>query len=261
MAKAENHFPGVTLLITHYNRSSSLERLLKAFDAISCSFEDIVVSDDASKPEHQQAMEEMRKRFPFRLITTPKNKGLANNLNKGQEAVTTPYTLYVQEDFIPKPAFIPKLKAALGFLNDDASLDMVRFYAYYEYAHLEPFKEGFSRMVYKPWSAKYDKIYFYSDHPHLRRSTFLNKFGRYVEGIKSDKAEYMMCLAFIQNKGTGLFYDDFKGLFDQVNSDNEPSTVQRNNWRQQSNNPFIRLARTLYRQIKYNYDLRFTRPH
>ncbi len=261
MAKAENHFPGVTLLITHYNRSSSLERLLKAFDAISCSFEDIVVSDDASKPEHQEAMAEMRKRFPFRLITTPQNKGLANNLNKGQEAVTTPYTLYVQEDFIPKPAFVPKLKAALGFLNDDASLDMVRFYAYYEYAHLEPFKEGFSRMIYKPWSAKYDKIYYYSDHPHLRRSTFLNKFGRYVEGIKSDKAEYMMCLAFIQNKGKGLFYDDFKGLFDQVNSDNEPSTVQRNNWRQQNNNPFIHLARTLYRQIKYNYDLRFTRPH
>lgn len=70
-----------------------------------------------------------------------------------------------------------------------------------------------------------------------------------------------MCLAFIQNKGTGLFYDDFKGLFDQVNSDNEPSTVQRSNWRQQNNNPFIHLARTLYRQIKYNYDLRFTRPH
>ncbi len=261
MAKALNHFPGVTLLITHYNRSSSLARLLKAFEAISCSFEEIVVSDDASKPEHQQAMEALNKEIPFRLVTTPKNKGLANNLNKGQAAVKTPYTLYVQEDFIPKPAFIARLKEAVGFLNRDPSLDIVRFYAYYAYAHLKPFEKGFSMMEYKPWSARYDKVYYYSDHPHLRRSSFLEKFGHYVEGIKSDKAEYLMCLSFIQHHGKGLFYDDFKGLFDQVNSSEEPSTVQRSNWRQQSENPFIKIARTLYRQIKYNYDLRFTRPH
>lgn len=261
MVKAANHFEDVTLLITHYNRSSSLAHLLKAFKELEFSFEEIVVSDDASKPEHQQALEELGKGFTFRLITTPKNKGLANNLNKGQAAVKTPYTLYVQEDFVPKPAFVKRLKEAVGFLNDDPTLDIVRFYAYYPYAHLQPFEKGFSRMIYKPWSAKYDKIYYYSDHPHLRRSSFPEKFGPYVEGIKSDKAEYLMCLSFIQHQGKGLFYDDFKGLFDQVNSNSEPSTVQRNNQLQQSNNFFIKLARTIYRQLKYNYDLHFTRPN
>ncbi len=45
-------FPNVTLLITHYNRSGSLERLLNAFEKLNCSFENIVVSDDGSKAFH-----------------------------------------------------------------------------------------------------------------------------------------------------------------------------------------------------------------
>ena len=45
-------FPGVTLLVTVYNRSRSLDRLLDAFKQLNCHFGDIVVSDDGSKPEH-----------------------------------------------------------------------------------------------------------------------------------------------------------------------------------------------------------------
>ncbi len=47
-------FSGVTLLVTHYNRSSSLEHLLRSFQSPGCVFEDIVVSDDGSKPDHQE---------------------------------------------------------------------------------------------------------------------------------------------------------------------------------------------------------------
>ena len=54
------------------------------------------------------------------------------------------------------------------------------------------------------------KIYQYSDHPHLRKSSFLTKFGRYQEGIKGDKTEYNMCVSFIKNKGKGLFFNEFR---------------------------------------------------
>ncbi len=107
-------FSTVTLLITHYNRSKSLERLLSAFKQWDCVFGDVVVSDDGSKPEHIEYLEALQQKYPFRLVKTPVNKGLGNNINKGQDAVTTPYTLYVQEDFIPTDLFRERLAGALG---------------------------------------------------------------------------------------------------------------------------------------------------
>jgi glycosyltransferase involved in cell wall biosynthesis len=252
------NFAGVTLLITHYNRSSSLEHLLRSFESLGCSFEDIVVSDDGSKPEHQAYLRKIQSEFSFRLITAHRNKGLGNNLNKGQDAVVTPYTLYVQEDFVPTQLFPVRFREALTIMNEQEKLDVVRFYAYKAYPYLKPFKDGFSEMLIKPWYANYGKIYYYSDHPHLRRSNFLQKFGRYAEGMKGDRTEYRMCVSFIQHKGKGLFYDDFKALFVQENSAAEPSTMTRKSLTT-SKNSLIAFLRYGYRQLRYNFDIQFAR--
>lgn len=258
MEKPEYHFKEVTLLITHYNRSLSLENLLKAFKRLKCSFEDIVVSDDASKPEHLERIRLLQKDFSFRLITSPDNGGLGHNLNKGQDAVQTPYTLYIQEDFEPQDEFPSKLKYSLEEMNKRQDIDIVRYYSYLKYPYLKPYEEGFSEMYIYPFARNYKKIYYYSDHPHLRRSSFFQKFGRYSEGIIGDKCEYKMCISFIRNNGKGLFYNDFQSLFHQKNSSEEPSTMTttRNKW-SQSKNLFIFYAREIYRQVKYNYDLHF----
>lgn len=250
------YFGDVSLLITHYNRSSSLERLLKSFKELDCEFKDIVVSDDGSQPEHLDAIKALQSNYKFNLITTPKNKGLGNNINKGQDAVTTPYTLYVQEDFKPTALFPEKFEKALGFMNSRSELDMVRFYAYFNYPFLKPFSDGFSEMKFSPWPwfFSYKKFYFYSDHPHLRRSDFLSKFGRYAEGRKGDVTEYKMMMSVIQRKAKALFYTDFKGLFDQINSEDEPSTMKRNVLRE-SDNFIITQVRHLYRHLKFNFDL------
>ncbi|SEB09286.1 glycosyltransferase [Pedobacter hartonius] len=254
MIIAENIFNDVTLLITHYNRSSSLERLLRSFKELGIVFGEIIVSDDCSKAVHLDHIRAMREELNFTLISAPVNKGLANNLNKGQHAVKTPYTLYVQEDFIPMDIFTGHFRDAMDIMNEDPAMDIIRFYAYGPYPYLQPYKNGFSLMIYKPWFMDKNKIYNYSDHPHLRRSTFFERFGTYTEGIKSDKTEYEMCLSFIQNKGKGLFYDQYDSLFKQENSSAEPSTVTRSNWRQ-SSNPILSFVRLLYRQFKYNYDI------
>ncbi len=254
MNDTKNIFSDVTLLITHYNRSNSLERLLKAFKQQNVSFNDIVVSDDYSDASHLDHIDILKKEYTFRLITASQNGGLGNNLNKGQAEVKTPYTLYVQEDFIPMPVFAEHFKDAMDIMYNEPDMDIIRFYAYGPYPYLEPYKKGFSKMLYKPWFLDKNKIYNYSDHPHLRRSNFFERFGKYTEGIKSDKTEYEMCLAFIQNKGRGLFYDAYDSLFKQENSSEEPSTVTRSNWRQ-SDNLLISFIRMAYRQIKYNYDL------
>lgn len=250
----KNHFKDVTLLVTHYNRSRSLEHLLQSFKNIECSFADIVVSDDGSKPEHLNYISQLHNRFDFRSITTPVNKGLGNNINKGQDTVHTAYTLYVQEDFEPAFDFAVHFQHAIDIAEERKDIDIVRFYAYFKFPYLKPFRNGFSEMQFKWWLPGYKKFYYYSDHPHLRRSNFFEKFGRYPEGVKGDVTEYRMMMSFLKNKGKAMFYEDYKSLFFQKNSAEEPSTMKRNLWRE-SNNIFIHLMREAYRHFKFNYDL------
>lgn len=253
-------FKDVSLLITHYNRSESLENLLNAFKSLNCQFQETIVSDDGSTDIHLNRIKDLQQTFDFKLVTSAKNQGLGNNLNKGQAAVTSGLTLYIQEDFIPTAKFPEEFQKALNIFNTQKDLDIIRFYAYVKYPYLEDYKDGFSIMHIKPWHADYQKIYYYSDHPHLRRSNFNQKFGKYAEGIKGDRTEYQMCLSFIQKKGKGLFYNDFQSLFEQKNSEAEPSTMTRTNLTQ-SRNPFITALRYVYRQVKYNYDINFYKVH
>ncbi|QQL50885.1 glycosyltransferase [Mucilaginibacter ginkgonis] len=245
------NFSQVTLLITHYNRSKSLERLLNTFKSQGFTFGGIVVSDDGSKPEHLDVLKQLARQFTFNLVTTPKNKGLGNNINKGQDAVITPYTLYVQEDFEPKEGFAEHFTDALNYMEADAGLDIARFYAYFAYPYLKSYGKGFSEMIFKKWLVygNHLKFYVYSDHPHLRRKSFFEKFGRYKEGIKGDRTEFLMAASFIKHKGRGLFYNDFTGLFYQKNSSDEPSTMNRATWRE-SKNPFALAARYIYLRFK-----------
>ena len=251
--KKEYIFGEVTLLITHYNRSQSLEQLLLSFEALGCQFGDIVVSDDGSRPEHVDYLLQLQKKHTFRLITTPQNRGLGNNINKGQDAVQTPLTLYVQEDFTPTAIFPESFGHALNIMREKPQTDMVRFYAYFEYPYLRNPEHGFYEMEFRVLTPGYRKFYAYSDHPHLRRSNFFEKFGRYAEGQKGDVTEYRMMMSFLKNKGKAYFYKDFTGLFVQKNSEAEPSTMKRTSWRE-SDNFVLTQVRHLYRHLKFNFD-------
>lgn len=253
-----NNFDTVTLLITHYNRSSSLGRLLETFDYLDCRFASIIVSDDGSQKHHLDALFGLQVRFGFDLFTSPVNKGLGNNINKGQAAVKTPYTLYVQEDFVPTDLFPEKFRSSLDLMEKGPEYDMARFYAYTKYPCLKPVGEGFSEMIFQPWKLNYQKFYYYSDHPHLRRSTFPVKFGRYAENEKTERTEYKMMFSFLKNKGKALFYENYQDLFLQLNSSVEPSTVRRNFWRE-NNNVLISGVRHLYRHLRFNLDYHFSR--
>ena len=252
------HFSDITLLITHYNRSLSLEKLLQKFTLLEVSFDDIIISDDGSNVEHLQTINQLKNKYQFTLLTTPKNRGLGNNINKGQDAVKTKYTLYIQEDFVPQLKLIEKLKVAQQFLNEDDDLDFVRFYAYTHFPFLKSFKAGFSLMLFshlKFWET-YRKFYLYSDHPHLRRSTFLEKFGRYREGKNPERTEYYMMLQVLNSGAKAYFHEDFKSLLEQENSLAEPSTLKRNVWREDQGFVIANI-RHIYRYLRFNLELLF----
>ncbi len=249
----EYHFPSITLLITHYNRSKSLERLFMTFSELEIYFKEIIVSDDSSKTIHQEYIKTIQQKHQFIYITSPINKGLGNNINKGQEMASAPYTLYVQEDFIPSSDFGIHLENAYDILEKENKFDMARFYAYRKYPYLKSYKHGFAEMKFSIWNLGTNKFYYYSDHPHLRRSNFLNKFGKYVEGVKGDKTEYLMMFSFLQKKGKSIIFENYQQLFTQVNTSIEPSTMKRTKWRESNNVP-ITLLRHFYRYIKFNFD-------
>jgi glycosyltransferase involved in cell wall biosynthesis len=263
MAGELNNFGEIALLITHYNRSRSLERLLKAFEDEHIGFNEIIVSDDCSKPEHKNHLEQLKTRFGITLVLAAKNGGLANNINKGQRAVHSPFTLYVQEDFIPTGRFYQSLKDGLALMKGDSEIDLVRFYAYRKHPYLVPVKSGFSEMKFHFWRLNAPQFTCYSDHPHLRRSNFLQKFGNYKEGIKSDRAEFRMVISFLQHKGKSLIHDDYREIFIQENSAQEPSQVGRKKFRQQiqlTDSFMIGMIRSIYRNIKYRLDYIFLKP-
>ena len=144
-----NHysFSDISLLVTHYNRSSSLQRLLQSLSKLNCTFGEIIVSDDGSSAEQVSKLKALSGLLGFKLITSDNNQGLGHNINKGQDAVTLPFTLYIQEDFVPGNLFPEKLAKALAFMRRDRTLDVVKFYAYYAYPYLKPFDADFSLMV------------------------------------------------------------------------------------------------------------------
>ena len=74
-------FSDVTLLITHYNRSNSLKRLLDTLLDLGVSFREIVVSDDCSAKLHLDKLQAWRDEYSFTLVSSEKRIG--NNLNKG----------------------------------------------------------------------------------------------------------------------------------------------------------------------------------
>ncbi len=244
------YFPGVTLLITHYNRSKSLERLLIRVRDLGCRFDDIVVSDDGSRPEHLEKLNLLKQQYNFQLITSPVNKGFANCINKGQDAVKTPYTLYIQEDFEIADQFPPHLADALEIMNKNSEIDYIRFWSFYRFPTLKPFGKGFSETIYNPWNMNHLNFFMYSDNPHIRRSNFLEKFGRYQEGIDGNISEHNMSIRYIQRKGKGLFYDDYSTLFEHKNSTEEQSTFNRASWRQ-SKKPLFVFMRALYLKYKW----------
>lgn len=248
----------ITLLITHYNRPASLKRLIVSFEDLAINFAEIIVSDDGSASHNLDLARKICLLHHIRLITSPKNKGLGNNINKGQDEVKTPLTLYIQEDFVPTPLFKEKLPIALELMKTDTSVDIVRFYAYFKYPCLRPVRDGFSHILFHPWAfwSTYNRFYVYSDHPHLRRSSFLKKFGRYIEGIKGDRTEYKMMMSFLKKKGKALYYDNYQDLFTQLNSTTEPSTMSRDKFRN-SSNIVISAVRHVYRHVRFNFDFLF----
>lgn len=256
MSSSSTHFSEISLLITHFNRSRSLERLLSKIREHGISFQEIIVSDGGSDEKHLAYTQELQLQYGFTLLTSPENKGLGNSINVGQDAAKTPYILYIQEDFVPKKNIIPVLKDGLQIMEEESKWDLVRFYAFpwARHPYLKPYKKGFAEMKFylAPWYSNHTKFFSYSDHPHLKRKSFPEKFGRYYETLSGDVTEMKMCRSFIRNNGNGLYYENDSELFEHDNPEEEPGQVRETQLKHQNlrNIPVLRWVYLKYRMLR-----------
>ena len=221
------HLNTTSLLITHYNRSESLSILLQRLEDLQIKFFEIIVSDDCSAEKHLNQLKNLRERFNFTLLTTPKNKGLGASLNALHNHASSDYLLYVQEDFVPGKALAAALDKGYKLLHNDPQWDLIRFYAFpwAQFPYQKKFKDGFNELVFSisPWYASHLKFFMYSDHPHLKRKNFAKKFGPYKENVKPDIAEQTMCRSFLKNNGKALYFEQNQTLFEHENTEEEPA--------------------------------------
>lgn len=225
------HLNTISLLITHYNRSESLSILLQRLEDLQIKFFEIIVSDDCSIDKHLTRLKSLQKRFNFTLLTTPKNKGLGASLNALHNHATSDYLLYIQEDFVPGKALPAALEKGHQLLHTDPQWDLVRFYAFpwAQFPYQRKFKDGFNELLFRisPLYNSHLKFFVYSDHPHLKRKDFTEKFGPYMENVKGDVTEQTMCRNFLKNNGKALFFEENQTLFEHENTEEEPA-YQRN---------------------------------
>lgn len=196
-----SQIPKVSVVFITYNRPEFLLKAITGFK-LNCKYPnlELIVSDDCSEPP----IEEHLKDFPIDIFTkTEINQGLGANSNNGLRAATGEFILHNQDDFvcISNEPFIEK---SIAIMEKHFEVGLVRLH------HLTPFpnKTNHTLSDGTPYSIlKFDqpidmknRIYIYSDHPHLKRANFHDKCGYFAEGLKVGETEDEFCNRFNSNQ-------------------------------------------------------------
>lgn len=189
--------PMLSVLITHYNRPHALKACLQAIKDVDFGMPvEIVVSDDGSSLENQEAI----KQFKIdTLLLSEKNEGLAGNLNKGLRACKGDYILYCQEDFLLLPEIKIVLPESMGLL-DSGILDMVRFRANYQFPQLKKVSKHISAIPKFSFRNFYYNTFQYSDNVFLTTKGFFEAYGYFVNETSGDYGETEYAIRIMKSR-------------------------------------------------------------
>ncbi len=178
----------ISVIFLTYNRSDLLklavESLNRAFAQLPDLTVETIVSDDASKPEHQAVI----RALPVdTLLIAEKNAGLSSSHNRAQRACKHDLILSIQDDWeftgdpkiLQQAAEILKADPEIGVVNLRAPID--------DLPHTERrLADGTRYVVFENDGHKtYQTHRPYTDRPHLKRKGFIRDLGDYREDIKN----------------------------------------------------------------------------
>ena len=91
--------PRVTILVPVYNEQSSIEPVLRAVWETEVGDKEIVVVDDGSDDQTGAILARLRREFPLRVITHPKNRGKGQAIQTGLAQCRGEIVLLQDADF------------------------------------------------------------------------------------------------------------------------------------------------------------------
>jgi glycosyltransferase involved in cell wall biosynthesis len=193
----------ISVLMTSYNRPQFLTQCVEALrSALDQTQYELIISDDCSEPQHLKLIEAVK---PDVLLTNTQRRGMGANLNRAIQAARGDYHLILQDDFRARCALNLRVAEAVMLLDVEPDTDTVRlgspmdsrrFYpehhgvdtrAFIMVNFVEERRGQIVRVTAKQGAE--DHSFVYSDNPHIRRATFLDKFGWYPEGLSMSDTE------------------------------------------------------------------------
>ncbi|MCB9853107.1 MAG: glycosyltransferase family 2 protein [Phycisphaerales bacterium] len=184
--------PLVSVVLITYKRVDTLRATVESFRR-GCSYPNLefILSDDGSPPRTQ---EEMRK-IPFdKYVMAQKNEGLGRNQNKGLDAASGEFLLHLQDDWecVPPRDFV---QAALELFEERADVQMIRLRRSADGVPFERYTTKSNRVanIYENGHFAASGISPYTDTPHIKRRSFHEALGPYLEGVRMWDCELDFC--------------------------------------------------------------------
>lgn len=166
-----------SFLITHFNRSSELEKCVKSILNLGLKSFEIIVNDDASDIFHLDKVKSLQ---IDKLILSKQNSGLANSINKGISFCSGKYIIYCQEDFTINKKLNSVLIECTTLLNSNKA-DLIRFTSNFRFKKLKFISVNISLIPKFSVKNLMHNFYQYSDHPFITTRTFFHNYGFYME--------------------------------------------------------------------------------
>lgn len=116
-------FPTVSVVLPVYNRADLLPHAIDFILAQSFGDFELIVVDDGSDEDTKRVIRTyVKKDRRIRVITNPKNCGIACSRNRGNEAARGKYIAVMDSDDMAMPY---RLQQEVAFLNDHPEIDVV----------------------------------------------------------------------------------------------------------------------------------------
>jgi len=189
--------PMVSVVFIGYKRPDLLEKTVLSFLEV-CDYPrarmELILSDDGSPAE----MVERMKQLPFdKHVLSDRNYGLGHNSNKGLKAATGDYIFHLQDDWLCRgPGDF--LRKGILVLEEYSDVGMVRFHDYWDPSICEERHTSTGETIYlhRNKLVSGPQEYGYSDRPHLKRRSFHERFGYYIDGANVSVTEVDFCRRF-----------------------------------------------------------------
>lgn len=193
--------PLVSVVFISYNRVELLKRTFEEFRR-HCDYPnlELILSDDASSPRQRAAM--LRMGFD-NFIFSSRNEKMGANINKGIQAARGEYILHLEDDWECRAENADFIAQAVEIMKIYPDVGCVRF-NFIDFPNYE-IREGPTgrkvRVYFNSQPASKQSIYVYSNNPHLKRRSFHEDVGWFIEGEPVGITEDAFCRLFLrQNK-------------------------------------------------------------